>query len=123
MSRHKHIHRKEGAKPHKCDHPGCNWSFQRKETLIRHKETVHCDNDGAETFRCENDGCDYTTTSKGRFDRHMARCGKFHSCETCGEKFADIRTLHTHIVKEHFSAQTVCPPCLVGPSPSPVLAR
>ena len=66
LIRHKLLHNIEKERPFKCDEPGCNKSYNKKESLKLHNESVHL----KIKYSCDWKDCNKTYKSKSGLIRH-----------------------------------------------------
>lgn len=100
----RHVRTHTGERVVKCDQ--CDATFIDKITLTRHIAKAH--SSGQAQHICHICGAAHylLLDLKKHLDRHE---GKFRvTCDTCGETFAEARTLQSHRVKVHGDDPLIC---------------
>ena len=87
----------KGTKSHTCSI--CDYSFSRKDHLMKHIESVH---EGKKPHKCSI--CDYSASSNGNLKKHIEAVHegkKPHKCSICDYSFSEKHHLKKHIESVH----------------------
>lgn len=99
LRQHLETHRSDRLKPHGCEHKDCNRAFVRRTDLLRHQESVSCENGIALVFCvcC----CSFLLTEAPQV-HHKSRA---YACEMCDARFARKDTLQRYVYSAHLRQQ------------------
>ena len=87
----------------RCEVPGCNKSYTRKERLNEHLKHIHLGQYDV-LFRCPVDGCNKSYTRKERLNIHLksihlGQCD--FTCPVCNRDFQRKEHMQRHLKRVH----------------------
>ncbi|KAI8097026.1 uncharacterized protein BX664DRAFT_292299 [Halteromyces radiatus] len=101
LRRHMCIH--TNKKPHPCNHPGCEASFDYKSRLQYHQDTVHS---AIQRYICTEPGCNMKFTKWSQLQTHV-NTGHPVECDVCHKQFGRQALLNRHIKGTHMLKEEV----------------